>query len=607
MSGDTDVARGHLDGMPFFAVQAAQPAYAGIYFRVGRADETAATTGITHLIEHLVMPASSYPDVECNGTVENVCTTVWASGSMANVGRFLHEVVSRVNALPLERLDVERRILTAEQDTRSLTSLQQAIALRFGPVAHGLTGYAEYGVKRVTEDEIAAWTAERFTAGNAVIWATDPALELDASLPPGSRVPVPEPRPIDYVDYPSVYISEAGGVLLSMLVSRSYAFGIGRAVLERRLRDRVRYELGLSYDVSIDSMPLTAEHSLAWVSADVSEASLERWCEETLRVFDELADHGPTNTELESEKMRARQDDLDTSPVRWAGWLTWTAEEHLLGKPYKSRDESSRAYEEVTSGQVAEAMQEARSSLLLVGPEGTPVPPGFAEYPIYSTHRVSGHRHRPRSRRDRLRRYLRDVELISSPEGVTSARTGSIVTARYESTVLCIREPGTRTLLTDDGFFLPIAADDWTHGDELLQEIDGAIPSKLVVSETPGLDARADAVTQLARATFRRTWLISDELEALPHVLEDGELLLVLASASRGWKMGLIALTDRRLHFLYVDGTSHSFVAERGRTPARAEGSKLKLFVDDDWISLTDVEPKGKAAELGQLLHDWNT
>ena len=606
MSRGPDIVQRRPGGVPFFAVDAADPVYAGVSFRVGRADETAASTGITHLIEHLVMPSHSYPDVECNGTVENLFTTMWASGSLSNVARFLDEVAGRVNALPLERLDVERRILTAEQETRSAGSIQQAIALRFGPVAHGLTGYAEYGVQRVTEDEIAAWTAERFTAGNAVIWATAPALELDASLPPGSRVPVPEPRPIEYVEYPCVYTSEAGGVLLSMLISRSYAFGVGRAVLERRLRDRLRYELGLSYDVSIDSMSLTGELSLAWVSADVSDANLDRWCEEALRVLDELADDGPTAAELESERVRGRQDDLDTSPLRWAAWLTWTAEQHLLDKPYESRDESSRAYEEVTSGQVAEALQEARSSLLLVGPEGTPVPPGFAEYPIYSTHRVSGRRHRPSSRRDRLRRDLRDVELISSPEGVTSARMGSVVTARYEATVLCIREPGTRTLLTDDGFFLPIVADDWTHGDELLEEMDRAISPELMFSESPGLDGRVDAVTQLAGATFKRTWLISDELKALPHLLDDDELLLVLAKASRGWKMGLVALTNRRLHFLYGDGTSHSFVVERGHVPIRAERSTLKLSVDDEWIALTDVEPKGKAAELGQLLHEWS-
>jgi len=601
-----DVVQRRLGGVPFFAVEAAAPVYAGISFRVGRADETAASTGVTHLVEHLVMPPASYPDVECNGTVENLFTTVWAAGSSPNVARFLHEVVDRVIALPFERLDVERRILAAEQDTRGPSSIQQAIALRFGPLAHGLTGYLEYGVQRLTEDEIAAWTADRFTAGNAVIWATDPALDLDVTLPSGSRRPAPEPRPIEYVEYPSVYTSDAGGVLLSMLVSRSYAFGIGRAVLERRLRDRVRYELGLSYDVSTDSMALTGELALAWVIADVSDANLERWCEEALRVFDELAADGPTDAELESEKGRARQDDLDTSPSRWAGWLTWTAEQHLLDRPYESRDESSRAFEELTCGQVAEALQEARSSLLLVGPESTPVLPGFAEYPIYSTQRVSGRRHRPSGRRDRLRRSLRDVELIASPEGVMSARRDWAVTAKYESTVLCMRAPGTRTLLTDDGFFLPIVAGDWTHGDELLEEIDRAIPPEIVVSESPELDARADAVTELASATFKRTWLISDELAILPLLLEDGELPLVLAKASRGWKLGLVALTDRRLHFIYEDGTKHSFVVERGRVPVKAEGSTLKLFVDDEWISLTDVEPKGKAAELGQLLHEWS-
>jgi hypothetical protein len=169
-----------------------------------------------------------------------------------------------------------------------------------------------------------------------------------------------------------------------------------------------------------------------------------------------------------------------------------------------------------------------------------------------------------------------------------------------------MRAPGTRTLLTDDGFFLPIVAADWTHGDELLEEIDRAILPELVVSESPGLDARADAVAELASTTFKRTWLISDELARLPMILEDEESLLVLAKASRGWKLGLVVLTDQRLHFIYEDGTKHSFVVERGPIPVKVEGSTLELFVDDEWITLTDVEPKGKAAELGQLLHEWS-
>ncbi len=602
MSGrDPDVVRGQFGGVPFFAAETSPPFLAGLTFRVGRADETAASAGLTHLVEHLVLPAASYPDVEHNGTVDNLYTTMWAAGEQAEVRRFIEEVLLRLQALPLERLDVERRILLAEEEAQPWSSVRQASALRFGPIGHGLSGYGEFGLRGFTVDEITRWTTERFTTGNAAIWMTDPSFELDISLPPGTPRPAPEPRPIGYIEHPCVYRGgQPGGVLLSMIAERSEAFTIGFRLLERRLRDRLRYELGFSYDVSGDLMPLTSGAAHAWIGADVSGGNVDGWCDEAVGAFDTLAADGPAEDEFESEKARMRRSDVE--PARWAGWLAWTAERHLLGEPYESRAESRRASESVTRGQIAETLAAARSSLLLLGPEDTPVLPDFAEYPLSSPSRIEGRRHRPFALPDRLRRHRR--LLTVSPGGVSLTwRDGSRLTAQYDSTVLCFREEEARTLLTDDGFFVRIDAEDWTAGKKVLGEIDAAIPPELVVSEDPMLDARVEEVGQLARSTFKRTWMISDELKTLPRLLEDGEVLLALAKASRGWKLGLLALSDRRLHFVYGEGTKHSFVLERGRIPAQLDGSStLKLFVEDEWISLTDVEPKGKAAELEQLL-----
>jgi hypothetical protein len=52
---------------------------------------------------------------------------------------------------------------------------------------------------------------------------------------------------------------------------------------------------------------------------------------------------------------------------------------------------------------------------------------------------------------------------------------------------------------------------------------------------------------------------------------------------------------------VYGDGSKHSFVVDRESVSATAKGSTLTL-VGDESVKLTDVEPKGKAAELAQLL-----
>jgi hypothetical protein len=601
MDARDPVARGSLDGVPFFAADVPGPFWASLVFRVGRADETAVTAGSTHLVEHLLMPASTYTTVECNGAVDAIYTTFWAGGEQDQVRRFLEEIGGRIRALPVERLDLERRILSAEESSLGWNSVRQALALRFGPVGHGLLGYGEIGLRRVTEDEAVRWTAERFTAGNAALWTTDPSFEVDLRLPPGEPRPAPYVRPIDYVEYPSVYrAGEPGSVLFSMVAERTYAFTLGLRILERRLRDRLRYELGYSYDVSVDYQPCTARESHAWVGADVGDHHLDDWCREALEIFDAMAAGGPTDDELEEERARMRREELD--PSHLLGWLGWMAAQQLVGEPYQSRADSLREADEVTPGLVAGALAAARRTLLVVGSYDIPELPGFAEYPLSSPVALEGRRHRPFALRER-----RSRSLIASPEGLSIAwPDGPTITARYDSTVLCTREGAARTLLTDDGFFLHVDPEEWTKGKRIVAEIDEAIPRELVISDDTVRDVHAEAVVSLAATTFRRTWLISDELELLPHLLEESEILLLLARASRGWNLGLLALTDRRLHFLYGDGSKHSFAVERGPLPAQVEGDKtVKLFVEEEWITLTDVEPKGKAAELEQLLHTW--
>ena len=192
--------------------------------------------------------------------------------------------------------------------------------------------------------------------------------------------------------------------------------------------------------------------------------------------------------------------------------------------------------------------------------------------------------------------------MLSSERGVASVSRAGWVTAPFDRTVLCIRSQDERTLLTDDGFFLPILARDWTHGAELVDEIDRAIAGELVVPDWPPPDARATALHELALSTFKRTWLVSEELQLLPTLLEEGEVPLVLAKASRGWKLGLLALTDRRLHFVYGDGSKHSFAVSRETVGATAKGATLRLDLGEESVKLTDVDPKEQAAEIVRLL-----
>jgi hypothetical protein len=60
---------GWLGSVPVRWCEADGPISAGIVFRVGRVDERLATTGITHLVEHLVAEAAGISRLDANAYV----------------------------------------------------------------------------------------------------------------------------------------------------------------------------------------------------------------------------------------------------------------------------------------------------------------------------------------------------------------------------------------------------------------------------------------------------------------------------------------------------------------------------------------------------------
>ena len=148
-----------------------------------------------------------------------------------------------------------------------------------------------------------------------------------------------------YVEYPSMY--RAGmGLLLSLIAERSFAFTTGFWILDRRLRDRLRFELGIAYHIDAEFQPLTANESHAWVGADTDLVDESQWLDETLAIVDAFAADGPTEEELEVERSRRRLE--DSHPGSVTSWLSWAATEHLLAKPYITREDALRTADELT-------------------------------------------------------------------------------------------------------------------------------------------------------------------------------------------------------------------------------------------------------------------
>jgi zinc protease len=81
-----------------------EPFEAKLLFRVGRADESLLTSGVSHLIEHLALPQHDRHLSYVNGTTEPLLTYFEGAGERREVLDFLQEVSANLGKLPLDRL-----------------------------------------------------------------------------------------------------------------------------------------------------------------------------------------------------------------------------------------------------------------------------------------------------------------------------------------------------------------------------------------------------------------------------------------------------------------------------------------------------------------------
>lgn len=122
-----------VDGVPVVVVEAAGPSRCALIFRVGRADETLPTSGITHLVEHLAMHAVGRTRYDTNAFVDPLRTVFHATGTPEQLTSFLQTVTGALAELPLHRLDGERRIVQTEAAGRGRGPYDEMLTFRFGP------------------------------------------------------------------------------------------------------------------------------------------------------------------------------------------------------------------------------------------------------------------------------------------------------------------------------------------------------------------------------------------------------------------------------------------------------------------------------------------
>ncbi|MFI6145350.1 insulinase family protein [Streptomyces sp. NPDC051109] len=226
---------------------------AGLLFRVGRADETLATSGITHLVEHLALHRHGLGDLHYNGATAATYTHFHVTGTPADVVEYLNGVCAALRDLPLDRLETEKEILRTEAAGKGHGPGRAAALWRYGSRSYGLVGYAEAGLHRLTADDVRAWARTRFTAENAVLWITGDSVPegLDLTLPTGAWHPAPAATSA-LPTTPAYFQGDDGGVVLTAVVPRSTEANLFAEVLGKELFRALRQKGGYSYTATAD-------------------------------------------------------------------------------------------------------------------------------------------------------------------------------------------------------------------------------------------------------------------------------------------------------------------------------------------------------------------
>ena len=467
------INRTEIDSVPVFWASAPGPLRAALTFRVGQADEDLPRHGMTHLIEHLVLSRTESAPHAYNGSTGSVLTNFVVAGTTEQVTDYLSAVCLALTDLPTDRLDHERRILRSEAAERAGGVVRSLTAMRWGPLGFGLTAYPEFALEHVTEEQLRNWSSTRFVAQAAALWLSGPPpAGLRLALPSGAPAPVPTSNPAARTPFSYTYSDRGFGA--SVLAERGAAGAVLGYLLQRRLNDRLRHELGLVYGVNATLDRLTGGLRHLCFLAECLQENAAPVQEQLVAVLHELRERPATNSELGD--LRDSLFGSDDDPLSVLGDLDQLCSQHLLGEPLVTRADLRAEIEQLGAEDVQREAVAALDTLVIAVPDANAIRDRFAPpMPAGSEHTVTPTTTlRPRPTR------TTDKALHLGSDGITIVTAGGQpVTVLYAECVAALRYPDdVRVLYGQDGFLLSIDAHHWLAGADVVQRIDRSIPQQ---------------------------------------------------------------------------------------------------------------------------------
>jgi Peptidase M16 inactive domain len=464
-----------VDGIPVLvAPRSDHRTSAGLFFRVGRADETLATAGITHLVEHLALHDHGVSDLHYNGQTADLFTHFHVEGTEAHVVEYLNGVCAALADLPIHRLDVEKDILRTEATGRGGGPAAVSALYRYGAQGYGLSAYQELGLPRLDAETVRAWSAQHFTRENAVLWIAGDGVPdgLRLELPSGRRNPLPEVTSA-LPKTPAWYGAPGDLAVVNGLVERSTRAMLFTRILSRALYQDLRQRGGLSYQAGAAYLPRDRDHAIIELVADSLPEKSEAVIGGIVDTLARLRWGAITEAELESARDHMRDQVADKD---WPAMvLPGAAINVLIGKENISREQAVTETDALTETDVHEVADEFYASALAQVPALGLDWAGFVQAPEESEVRLTG-RQIASKQRD-------GSTLVVAHEGLTMVSEGRTVTIRFSDVVAMQKyADGARVLYGRDGFRLAVEPSFYPLDQKAQEAIDVAVPPDKVIS-----------------------------------------------------------------------------------------------------------------------------
>lgn len=472
-----EFARTRVDGIPTFWTQSGDGPQAGLVFRVGRADESLARSGVTHLIEHLALyPLGVDARLHYNGQVGAATTTFLTAGSPEEIGRFLQAVCANLHGLPMERLKNEKQVLRTEAHGRRPAITDPLFVERYGAQTYGLVAFPEFGIAASQPTDLKEWAGRYFTRGNAALWVTGgpPPDGLRLDLPDGPAMPAPKPS-IRELRTPAYLNAQADGVSSCAVVRRSVAASVYATVFHRRLQQELRHKQALAYSPAVSYAVRDQEIAHVLAVADGLPEVRSRLVAAFIREAERLETDPISEDELRGvTESLGRAVDTPRGAVRR---VSAVALNELMGRPTDSVARWRENLASVSVADVHEAGREAMgSSLYVLPPTSSPHRIRFARLDGSSETVVTG-------RRVRSADYPLDrSHLVLGREGVSVVRDRRVRTVRYAACAALLTWPdGARQLIGRDATAIRIEPALWRLK-EPARHLDSLVATDLTVT-----------------------------------------------------------------------------------------------------------------------------